>query len=105
MGAYEFTDFTGRDNFGFTISDFGLEIYPNPLTTLTNFKYFLDESVLVNLRIYDSYGRLAAEPVNASQLEGEQKVEWNSNGLPAGVYYCRLQTGNKVITNKIVKMH
>jgi hypothetical protein len=104
MGAYEWNN-VGIDDFAFRISDFGLMIYPNPFTTQTNINYFLEKPFQVNLRIYDSYGRLVAEPVNAFQQKGEQKTEWNADGLPVGIYYCRLQAGNKVTTNKIVKMH
>jgi enterochelin esterase-like enzyme len=84
---------------------FILKCCPNPLTTSTTFTYTLSESSQVNLRVYDNYGKLFAEPVNALQQKGEQRVEWNAGSLPAGGYYCRLQVGNKVVTNKIVKMH
>ncbi len=104
MGAYEFTDFTGTGESGLRIVDCGINIYPNPFTTLTNFNYFLEAPVQVNLRIYDNYGRLVAQPIKAFQQKGEQRVEWNAENLTAGIYFCRLQAGNKVVTNKIVKM-
>ncbi len=103
MGAYEWSN-VGISDFGFRISDFGIETYPNPFTGSTTFIYRLKESAHVNLWVFDNYGRLVAETVNAFQQEGEQKIEWNAGNLQAGIYCCRLQAGNQVVTSKIIKM-
>jgi hypothetical protein len=44
------------------------------------------------------------EPVNAFLLNGEQMLEWKTENLPAGVYYCRLQVGDRLVSKKIIKM-
>jgi hypothetical protein len=62
------------------------------------------EPSLVTLHVFDSFGRLVAEPVNAFQQNGDQKVSWNAEGLPAGIYYCRLQAGDQINSVKIIKM-
>jgi D-alanyl-D-alanine carboxypeptidase len=82
-----------------------LSTYPNPFTTAVWFTYYLPEPSKISLRVFDSYGKLVAEPVNSFQQKGEQKIEWNGGNLPAGIYFFRLQTGNHLITEKIVKMH
>jgi len=105
MGAYEFGSFPlGIEEpivAGKTIS---LMNYPNPFTTTTTFRFILEKSVHVTIRIFDSYGRLVAEPVNEFHPDGEQQVQWNAEELSAGVYFCRLKSGNQFITHKIVKM-
>jgi len=104
MGAYE-SNKVGIEDFGLRVAGCGLWIYPNPFTYSTTITYTLEESSLVNLRVFDSYGKLVAELVNSSQQKGEQKFEWNPTTFSAGIYLCHLQAGNKVVTTKIVKMH
>jgi predicted outer membrane repeat protein len=101
MGAYEYTNFEGFHSESTT----QMAIYPNPFTNSVTISYTNDKAGPVLLQIFDNYGRLIAEPVNKFQPQGEQKIEWNGEGLPAGIYFCRLQTGNKVVTNKIVKIY
>jgi hypothetical protein len=38
------------------------------------------------------------------QSKGVQKVQWNAKGLPAGMYYFRIQAGDKTGSGKIVKL-
>lgn len=99
MGAYEF-DFTGTHKEIAT----NLAIYPNPFINTVTISYTTDKAGHVLMQVFDNYGQLVAEPVNEFQPQGEQKIVWNAENLPAGIYYCRLQAGDKVITNKIVKM-
>ncbi len=78
--------------------------YPNPFTGSTTFTYKLPESAQVRLQVFNSLGVLIAEPVNEFQQNGEHKVIWNAEGLPAGIYYCRLQAGRQEKSVKIIKL-
>jgi len=84
----------------------GLELilFPDPFTYSVNMVYTIDNAGPVLLQVFDNYGRLVAEPLNSYQPKGEQKIEWNPTTLPAGIYYCRLQAGERVVSNKVVKM-
>jgi len=79
-------------------------VYPNPFTTSVTFSYPLTDLTHVSLRVFDGFGHLVAEPVNSYQQPGEQKVTWYTGVVPAGVYYCQLNTGGQIGTHKIVKM-
>ena len=79
-------------------------VFPNPFTGSTTFTYSLTEPSQVSLRIYDGFGRQVAEPVNSFEQNGEHKITWNAENLPAGIYYSRLYAGKQVMTNKIIKM-
>jgi predicted outer membrane repeat protein len=81
-----------------------LAVWPNPFSATVSFNYTLEESLQVTLHVFDNYGRLVVEPVNAFQLKGEQKVEWNTGSLPDGVYYYRLSAANKLMSGKVVKI-
>ena len=76
---------------------------PNPFTESTTFSYTLKESSQVILNIYNSFGQLVAEPVNTTQIKGDHRLQWDAGNLPAGIYYYRLQAGNKVEIGKMVK--
>jgi len=102
IGAYEL-EFSG-DGIPEIQTNMPYAAWPNPFTSIINFNYTIEESSLVTLRVFDSYGRLVAEPVNEFQLIGEHKVTWNSEGLTAGIYYSRLQAGEQISSVKIIKM-
>jgi predicted outer membrane repeat protein len=103
LGAYEFSG-AGLDDLQSRISDLGIANYPNPFKGSTSITYKLKESAQVNLQIFNNIGLLVAEPVNEFQQNGEQKVIWNANNLPVGIYYCRLQAGEQVKSVKIIKI-
>ncbi len=88
------------------ITNYELRItnYPNPFTGSETFTYTLDESAEVNLQVFNSFGQMIAEPLNAHQSKGEQQFEWNPGRLPAGMYYYRIQAGKQVGSGKMVKL-
>jgi hypothetical protein len=81
-----------------------IQIIPNPFTGITSIKYNIMKSTIVNLTIYNHLGQQVKNLVNEFQSQGGQQVQWNAEGLPSGVYYCRLKAGSQFITQKIVKM-
>jgi len=42
--------------------------------------------------------------IEQEQPKGQQKVHWNAEELPAGMYYFRIQAGEQVGGGKMVKM-
>jgi parallel beta-helix repeat protein len=65
-------------------------IRPNPFSTTTRFSYSLNESCLVRFEIMNSIGQVVAKPVNGLQQSGEYTFDWNTAGLPVGIYLYRL---------------
>jgi hypothetical protein len=41
--------------------------------------------------------------IEHKQPEGKHEVLWNAEGLPAGMYYCRIETGDNVGSGKMIK--
>jgi len=80
----------------------GCSISPNPLSSTTTLTYTIDEPSTVTITIFNPQGQLI-EQIEQEQHKGEQKVEWNAEGLPAGMYYFRIQAGDKVGGGKMVK--
>ena len=103
MGAYEYDSPTGIEELNAAGKTISFMNYPNPFTNSTTFTFRLEKSANVSIRVFDIFGRLVAEPVNEFHQIGEQNVLWNTEGLPSGLYFCRLKAGNQFFTHKIIK--
>ena len=79
-------------------------VYPNPMNTSAVIQYYLTEDSHVTLEIFNSTGQKIMQPVNDHQIKGSHDVQWNAEGLPAGIYYVQLKTGNQLMTKKIIKL-
>lgn len=76
--------------------------YPNPFNASTTFEYVLDETGMVTLEIFNQVGQLEAVLVHEQQTSGKYQVQWNADGMPAGIYYYSLRKGKQVQTGKLV---
>lgn len=73
-----------------------LQIFPNPYRTETNIRYTLPETARVDIRIYDIYGQLVAQPLPAQQQEaGKYGLSFSAAELPAGIYLVVIRAGTK----------
>jgi hypothetical protein len=80
-----------------------IENYPNPFTFATTI-HFHTEGGHTMIQVFDVEGRLIATPVNADYLAGDYKVWLNTEGLPTGVYYARLQNGAMTQVRAMLKV-
>ncbi len=86
------------------INENSFTISPNPLESTAIVQYSLPQNSLVSLKILDLSGRLVVSLVNEYQQQGEQKIEFNSTGFPAGIYFCTLYTNHGIQTTKLIKL-
>jgi len=82
----------------------GLMIYavPNPFNPTTAIGYWLAAGCYVNLRIFDTAGRLVVDLVNGWREKGFQQITWNAGGLPSGIYFARLEAEQASIVQKLI---
>ena len=78
--------------------------FPNPFSQFTTIKFTLPASGYVTLKVYDSFGREVRTLVTESLNAGEHSVYFDANGLPNGMYFYRLETGDMLLTNKMLLM-
>jgi hypothetical protein len=76
--------------------------YPNPFNAQTSIMYSLPEVVVAEIAIYNIMGQKVAVLLNGVQQAGEQTTIWNAKDMPSGVYFARLQAGEKSETIKMV---
>gem|GEM_PF-6481557 len=83
--------------------DFALEQnYPNPFNATTTIRYALPEDAMVHLTIYDIRGNVVDELVSGNQSAGYQSVVWKAAGAASGIYYYRLQAGDRTFIRRLV---
>ena len=81
---------------------------PNPFNPSTTIQYELPGVSRVSLTIYDIAGRKVATLLKAKAQEaGRYEIVWDGRSdtgrnVGSGVYFCRLDTGRKEITRKLV---
>lgn len=79
-----------------------LTISPNPFNTSATLSYELKQPENVYLSIYNHLGQLIYQ-TKEIQPQGKQQLIWNTEGYADGIYYYRLQVGDKVANGKMVK--
>lgn len=83
-----------------------LSIAPNPLVNQTTLNFFLPTAELVSLFIYDQTGSIVRQVLTSQALEmGDYKMVLTKEDLKrSGFYYVVLQTLEKRIVQKLIKI-
>ncbi len=94
-------------NIGHTIQTLPEEIIlyqndPNPFSLSTNIKYEIKGSKRVTLKIYNQSGQLIETLLDELQTTGKHEIIWQPKGLPAGIYYYKLQAGGCSETKRLI---
>jgi hypothetical protein len=76
--------------------------YPNPFNPETSIRYQLPREGFVTIRVLDILGREIALLVNKEMDAGVHAVSWNAAGVPAGIYFYRLQVNGSMVTRKAI---
>lgn len=78
-----------------------LNNYPNPFNPQTTFHYELPQSGHVTIDIYDIQGKKVATLFDGVSEAGKHELTWNASAQPSGIYFCRLVTGNEIISKMV----
>jgi photosystem II stability/assembly factor-like uncharacterized protein len=81
--------------------------FPNPFNPSTTIQFTLPETGEASLKIYDVRGHEIRTLLNGTQPAGTRSVIWdgrNHHGelVSSGTYFCRLESGNSVVTRKMM---
>jgi len=84
-----------------------LSVYPNPVSSVFNIEFLLNEKANVSVEIYNQNGVFVECIVDNNFPSGKHVLKWeisfNSNlKLPGGIYYCVLKSGSKTTSRKFV---
>lgn len=105
-GLYSHTHFIGIDDKN--VSNNAVNIYPNPFSDETIFKFNISERQQVILKIFDVNGKEIRTVLNNSLEKNSYEIQWNGNNdagnkVENGVYIYNLLIGEKTTSGKIVK--
>ncbi|NQS98713.1 MAG: T9SS type A sorting domain-containing protein [candidate division Zixibacteria bacterium] len=76
--------------------------YPNPFNPSATIGYYLPESNIVKLTVFDITGRDVATLVNGWVSAGSHEAVFNAHNLASGVYFYNLTVGNFTETKKMM---
>jgi hypothetical protein len=76
--------------------------YPNPFNASTTISYAITSPGLVCLDIFDVLGRYSCHTVNVEQAAGNYQVIWNADEFGSGIYFYRLQAGNRIESRRML---
>jgi len=77
---------------------------PNPFNPTTAISYQLPAASFVNLKVYDTVGRLVSTLVSDQQEAGQHRVNFDGSNLASGIYLYRLQAGSSSAVGKLALM-
>jgi hypothetical protein len=85
----------------------GVSIYPNPVSTHAIIEVALSEASEIRIEIIDSKGITCRTIKEYHYGNGKQLFHWDvedtsGSRLESGFYYCRILTGEGVVTGKVV---
>jgi hypothetical protein len=75
--------------------------YPNPFRGVTTIIYELSRSRHVVLSVYDLLGRKVATLVDEVRPAGLNRVSFDANAYPSGVYLYRIEGGGMESTGRM----
>jgi hypothetical protein len=82
---------------------------PNPFADSAILHYGLPTAQEARLVVYDASGRAVRTLARGTAAAGYHSVEWNGRdetgrAVPAGVYFARLQTGGRSLTQRLLRI-
>ena len=77
--------------------------YPNPFNPMIKGDFSIDNSMIINLSIYNRKGELVDKIFHQKIFyPGTHQYLWNAEKVPNGVYILRLETDYDIKSKKII---
>ena len=76
--------------------------YPNPFNPSTTITFYVDKPSNVSLDIYNISGNKISELGERLYAQGSWKVHWDGAGNSSGLYFARMQIGNRYFNQKLM---
>lgn len=90
----------GEEPVPVTADNLRLRNYPNPFSISTTLSLSQPMTLPVTLKVYDVYGREIMDLSN--RLDGNSSLVLHGGELPStGMYFCRMQMGQEMVTSSI----
>jgi hypothetical protein len=78
--------------------------YPNPFNSVTNISFSLPDPANIIIKIYSHLGEEVKTLISENYPAGLHTIQWDAEGLPSGMYLCRLNAENEQRVIKLLLM-
>lgn len=78
------------------------DVYPNPASSEIGFTFYLTESGLVTIELFNILGQKIETLLYETREAGYQSSYCTINHLPNDVYICHIAVGNKIYSKRLV---
>jgi hypothetical protein len=82
----------------------GTNIYPNPASSFSTIEYSMQKMESVSVIVYNQTGQIVSVWDKGIQQAGQHKLKLELSTLPSGIYFCKLQVGDQVMVERVVKL-
>ncbi len=80
-------------------------VSPNPFSNIAVVTYFLKEPSQVDIGLYNLLGQQVLQITRSFEYPGYSSVAFSAHGLPAGVYFVRLNASGTVNVLKVILLN
>jgi uncharacterized protein (DUF1501 family) len=70
------------------------DCFPNPASSLTSFRFRINQKALVKIQLFNAQGKLVKQVLNAVQKPVEQQLTLDVSDLRPGIYQLTMQSGS-----------
>lgn len=91
-----------KDHHGMALPVPALHVYPNPFNPSTTINFQLPAAQHVTLKIYNILGREVQTLLSSSLSAGDHSIRFDAANLESGVYFCKLQAKNVLVSRKML---
>ena len=102
----DLTTIKSNDDF-LTPDDLSTKNYPNPFSNVTTIEFDVKDSKLINIEVFDFYGKHIKSLVNKTYQDGNYSVIWDATNdggtkVASGTYFYILKSDNKQVSKKMI---
>ena len=101
-GTYSFSNIVNVEINPFPNQVELMQNYPNPFNPKTTIKFGIPAGTDVSLKVFNSLGEEVGELINEFLSAGTYNYNFDASNLPSGIYVFILQTGEKLISKKMI---
>ncbi|MGE5313630.1 MAG: YCF48-related protein [Acidobacteriota bacterium] len=102
--AHEYATRVGEHDESVPADLFLFRNYPNPFNPSTKITFDLPKAGRVRITIFDALGREVKTLLDQHIAKGRHAITFEANGLPNGMYLCRIQSGGFIQIGKMLLM-
>ena len=78
-----------------------ISVYPNPAGHVVNINVSTNDSKAVQLKIINAAGKIISELYKGSISKGKRTFSWDCSAVPAGTYFCVMNSGDETYKEQI----